>query len=389
MKHVVQVGDYGCLLKMDDGEAVLRGQVHLLRVFMLIGGRSSSEYIKALTASVLLWVHWKKINHPCWLLFLRNANAFNEESGEISFSALARDLARGGIRGDVGSCNKTYRLIKTTTELADDINIELGCDDFGGSKSRTVKRDAVEVSSTLEFFRGVIRHILANRYRHYGKECGVLTKQQTGEARPTVAFVAVPTIMQRVGHLLPGQVSGLWTDLRQYWVAEHRDLWPEGVPMVQEDSSDENVEEGDHTPLNLNCLSKPVAKRVEVTSLSRKRKVTNIQKKSSRQRKGDPTDFSEIDERLNGRIVALPAWTMGEKWAKENYERPSKARLHARLSGYDRYSENGEDFSCTLLSDDKYVLYLEKQQVAKYLIAVEDEDQVMDTPQISLEEDSE
>ena len=374
----MQVGDYGCLLKMDDGDAVLRGQEHLLKVFMLIGGRGSNEYIRALTASILLWVHWKKINHPCWLLFLRNANAFNEESGEISFSALAHDLARGGIRGDVHSCNNTYRLIKTTTELADDINIELGCDDFGGNKYRTVKHNAGEVSATLEFFRGIIRRILAGRYRHYDKEFGVLTNQQAGEARPTVAFADVPKIMNRVGHLLPDQVSEVWSDLQQYWVVDHKDIWPDSVPTVQENSSDEDVADGDHAP-----LTEIRSTTQQSPDPNRKRKANDRKHNQlNKQRKGSSVDLSDIDERLNGRIVALPVWTMGEGWAKANFRRPSKAVLHARLGGYDSYSDNGEDFSCTLLSDDTYVLYLEKQQVAKYLVPVEDEDNVVDTPQI-------
>ena len=50
-----QVGDYGCYLKMDSGADVLRAQALLLKVFMMIGGRSCTEYIRALTASIMLW----------------------------------------------------------------------------------------------------------------------------------------------------------------------------------------------------------------------------------------------------------------------------------------------------------------------------------------------
>ena len=91
-----QVGDYGCYLKMDSGADVLRAQALLLKVFMMIGGRSCTEYIRALTASIMLWGHYESTQHPCWELFRHNASAFNEESGEISLSAqtCARHLSR-------------------------------------------------------------------------------------------------------------------------------------------------------------------------------------------------------------------------------------------------------------------------------------------------------
>ena len=53
---------------MDGGEDVLRAQALLLKVFMLIGGRQCSEYINALTASIMLWGHYEAVNHPCWCL---------------------------------------------------------------------------------------------------------------------------------------------------------------------------------------------------------------------------------------------------------------------------------------------------------------------------------
>ena len=62
-------GDYGCYLKTDGGEDVLRAQALLLKVFVLIGGRQCSEYINALTASIMLWGHYEAVNHPCWQLF--------------------------------------------------------------------------------------------------------------------------------------------------------------------------------------------------------------------------------------------------------------------------------------------------------------------------------
>ena len=87
---------------------MLCGQALLLKVFMMIGGRSCTEYIKALTASIMLWGHYESTQHPCWQLFRHNASAFNEESGEIALSALARDIFRGGVRSDCAQVSKTF-----------------------------------------------------------------------------------------------------------------------------------------------------------------------------------------------------------------------------------------------------------------------------------------
>lgn len=85
---------------MDSGVEVLRAQALLLKLFLMIGGRQSAEYVKALSASIMLWGHYESCQHPCWQLFSNNASAFNEESGEISLSVCARDTSRGGVRSD-------------------------------------------------------------------------------------------------------------------------------------------------------------------------------------------------------------------------------------------------------------------------------------------------
>ena len=87
-----QVGDYGCRLKMDSGADVLASQALLLKVSLLVRGAKCTEYIRALTASLLQWSEHERTNHPCWQLFSHNVSAFNEESGEIALSVLACDI---------------------------------------------------------------------------------------------------------------------------------------------------------------------------------------------------------------------------------------------------------------------------------------------------------
>jgi Tfp pilus assembly protein PilW len=62
--------------------------------------------------SINLW-EWMRVNdHAGWQVFRQNASAFNEESGEIAFSVLARDIASSGIRSDAKTVSRKFGLIK-------------------------------------------------------------------------------------------------------------------------------------------------------------------------------------------------------------------------------------------------------------------------------------
>ena len=116
---------------MDAGADVLRAKALLLKVFLLVGGAQCSEYVRALTASLLLWSHYERCNHPCWQMFSHNVSCFNEESGEISLSVLARDISRGGVRSDCKKVSQTFRLVKAKAEVAADIGVDIAGGDFG------------------------------------------------------------------------------------------------------------------------------------------------------------------------------------------------------------------------------------------------------------------
>ena len=177
-------------MNMDAGEDVLRAQALLLKLFMLIGGAKCNEYIKALSASLMLWSHYEQREHPCWQLFKHNASAFNEESGEISLSVLARDISRGGVRSDCKKVSQTFKLVNAKAEVADDFGVDIAGDNFGSDENgRCIKADSPEVKTTAAYLRTVIRHISSETYRHYDKDCGFLGKG-VSTARPTVGKIS-------------------------------------------------------------------------------------------------------------------------------------------------------------------------------------------------------
>ena len=95
---------------MDNGRTVLTCMIRLLKVFLCLNGRSAQEYISALIMSIVGWIRHKDADSVIWKMFCDNASMFNEESGEVCFSVLARGVAKGGVRT---SCTKVSDALTT------------------------------------------------------------------------------------------------------------------------------------------------------------------------------------------------------------------------------------------------------------------------------------
>jgi len=137
---------------MDSGELILHGQCMLLKVFLLIDCEGSREYQKALVCSITQWVLFKEQGHPCWQMFKNNASCFNEESGEISLSILARSISAGGAKVDLEQVRTIFCLLKSKVQLASDMNIDLHGNDVGGSQGHFIDPVGSEVVVTASYF---------------------------------------------------------------------------------------------------------------------------------------------------------------------------------------------------------------------------------------------
>jgi hypothetical protein len=351
---------------MDAGADILRAQALLLKVFLMIGGRQSAEYIKALTASIMLWAHYESCQHPCWQIFQHNASAFNEESGEISLSILARDIARGGIRSDCKKVSQTFSLVKAKAEVAQDIGVDLAGDDFGSDiRGRELKVDSPEVAATAAYFAGVIRHISAGSYRHFDKTCGVLAKGATS-ARVTVPMQAFPASFRRVTPDLEQAVKKLQTSTQTFWVAPHVDIWPGALPSVDfaSDLSDVEVADADD------------AKQSKAQSQQRKRKaqVKAQGKPAAKQKKAAPdTDFVD-------RVMAVPVWKFGASWAGQNYKRPMTSVLIGDITSVDSKAHPFRPFVCHMREDAGYSIQLTRDEVDRFVLEGAAADNAEDTP---------
>ena len=357
----MQVLDYGCTVKMDQGRRVVLGQAKLLKLFMLLRGRDTTEYEKALLASLLVWARNKHGKSFLWKMFKQNACAFNEEAGEVAFSVLARQVSKGGLRGDLESCDKAFKLSKVNIQVADDFNVDLCGDHMGDSKRFTVEADGESVNATVAFFESAIRQILVSRYREYGSDYG--KDRRSDGARVTFPMTDVETKYQEDSlALLATAESKLTTYINGSNLSKYLDAWDMNadqqvdVFMGSEPSSEEQLQELapadvasaldirlDIQPVQENIVSaqsdtpppRPLADRLRVQSnspLSNRPAASPRRKKRKRYHNVMFKGVRRSKESLIGTILAVKAFKFGnKKWLHKVFAVPSKSILHMKV----------------------------------------------------------
>ena len=337
----------------------MKKQCMLLRMFLVLNESNCREYQRALSTSISIWEWMKSINHPCWQLFKNNASAFNEESGEICFSVLAREISGSGVRSDCQAVSSKFRIIKTKIDVANDLKFELCGDDFASKKHKVIRADSDEVKTTAYFFQRTIRQIVSKAFRHYGPDCGVLDAKarRAKTPRKTVPLQVVPKLHGDVTETMRGVVDAQRTKLNGFWVHHHKDIWPGAQPQHEESSDSEESGDPASGARGSDGPKTPDRRR------KRRRLLPESEKSTS----------------LVGRVVAVPGWCLGERWADRAWGSRRAAR-QSRLHGVLEKGRNYAGLSCRFWHDENYVLNLTRAQIKKFLVPVAEEGKVSDTP---------
>jgi hypothetical protein len=224
---------------MDGGQAVLKHHVLLLKVFLCIGGRRAGDYERALTAQLAVWIQLKKINHPAWQMFLANCSVFNEECGELSFSALARQVARGGSRSNFDQAHRQYELLKTGMQVAEDFRFELNGPQVSQRRGKTIEAEGKDVQQTAFFFKRTINALRTRSYRHYDKRLG--KPNLKGDTRPTIRLrYMVKSMFKECEDLLDKPIHQVQRNFNKLYITEaNKDIWP-GAEKAARGSGDDS-----------------------------------------------------------------------------------------------------------------------------------------------------
>ena len=369
---------------MDDGDQILKAQLRLLHVFLVIDSGKCKEYQRAVMLSQLIMASYKQRNHVCWTMFKNNPSAFNEETGEICFSILARELAQGGgIRSDVKAVDRRYRLIRTKLDVAEDLRSDISGDDFNEHSRASVDPDGPEVKATLAFFLDVIRKLRGGSFRHYDETVGHRSNGQNN-ARVTIPADIVPSLKLDVAEKAKVVIRKLKKKYNKLWVMEHKDIWPGSVPQIVSDSEDETV-----SPHSLSSGSDDSADpSAEDAKLNRPRARGRPSKRHEKKAEEKQANDRFAPRMLLTRMVAVPATKIGLKWARDRYGKVGcrAAIMHGIVRDYDPEHRLGP-VGCTFGDDDDYTLRLSVAEAFGMLVPIGQEEVVEDTAPLPSESD--
>jgi hypothetical protein len=160
-----QAQDYAAVLKMDNGVLVRMYMVRVLWLFIKIGGRQCSEYIRGMLCHLNMLHHLKTVKHPIWTMWKTNVSVFNEEAGELSLSVLARLTSSTPSQSSLSQLNNKFRLIRLQLQCAQDLNVELSRHSAGNSHHhQRISPRSADCVATAVHFAQIIRQMVSNVY---------------------------------------------------------------------------------------------------------------------------------------------------------------------------------------------------------------------------------
>ena len=228
-----QMFDYGISLRLDKGKHIIKKLLPVLKMLMLFKEGKSCEYIQGIMFQLHLLDYHKTINSPTWQMFKNQASVFNEESGEVSFSILARTVLGHSNKADIDHMNDRYKQINSVREIDDALVTEGGAvfkSDRNWRKEYT--KDSEQVTTVAEFMKSRIRDIASGNARMYDGS------KESYKSKVKAADHQVPFSKQKRFWL--NGVKGYWDKYIERmtgwtdssWGAQLVDIWPE---MSQDD----------------------------------------------------------------------------------------------------------------------------------------------------------
>ena len=168
--------------------------------------------------------------------------------------------------------------------------------------------------------------------------------------------------------------AGLKVKLHQFWVYPFRDVWPAAQPVSQ------------------TVLMQAPARMTKWSRSPNRIRTVRRRRRLKRTRRSDPVPPAVIDddgddENFIGRVVSCPSWCIGIAWSRQRYGSTAaskKARIHGVLSE----STKADNYRCIFYNDSFPDIDLTLRQVQKWVVDVDNEVGVEDTPFLHPEETS-
>jgi hypothetical protein len=155
------------MLRLGDGNLGMKQLAKLIQVLMALHSSRDHAYIEAMVAQILIVSHQKKHNLPTWRMLKDCLSVFNEESGELVFSILARCSRGDSGTNDFEYMDKMYTLLHTYRDVDEDIRDDMHRQGPKSNWRKAVHADDDAVTATRAWLSAYVRKLKFNSATFY------------------------------------------------------------------------------------------------------------------------------------------------------------------------------------------------------------------------------
>lgn len=220
------------------------------------------DYARAnlLNLAIICYHYRMKAQLPFWAMFSNNLNCFNEEAGEVAFSALARCTVGDTQKYVHQHINQVWQSINLFQTTSDGFFIDLEEDQPTGRTSTTfVDPKGKDVQTVVSFLQLRLREMKSGTYTVYNStsayKSSVAAKVNSGLSLRPLHLRPVSRWVKTILQNMIGKVEGTWlTDVGVgFWtknIDDNKGLRSEhSVESVDEDTSEQQADDADNDTL--------------------------------------------------------------------------------------------------------------------------------------------
>lgn len=185
---VLQLLDFGLVIKSGQALPILKGLVSMLHMFWAItfGSVKKETGLNKYRVNLFLFIahlFWhRQRKSPVWRLFAKDPSMWNEEAGELSFSVMSRTMGAGNINQTPAFLSKKYRMMRLNMDNNAEFDNEFskqgtsGADGLNGH--HVVKEDDDLAQTLITFFKLRILAVRNGTFEFYVGKMHKLSMQQ-------------------------------------------------------------------------------------------------------------------------------------------------------------------------------------------------------------------
>jgi hypothetical protein len=208
--------------------------IRVLQVLICLDPKKgSTHYTRVITLQLLVLLYQERNKTPAWAMLINNFSVFNEETGELAFSVLARCVLGDSLKSKFDHLNNMYTLLHTYISLAEDVKNDMSLDVTAQAWRKKIMADSTEVLAVRAWFESFARRIRHNSWFVYEGETGyknasTATRHQTTRGTAPPMF-SENRITAGVEHVL-AKCRKMLVDNRFGYQVSH--VWPEFKDQV-------------------------------------------------------------------------------------------------------------------------------------------------------------